>query len=221
MSTYLLMKLLERIPDRYDRGMRILTHGRLDAAYDRLAAHVDTGQRVIDLGCGTGALALRAAAHGARVKAIDVNPRMLEFAESRAVERDLARYIAFREMGVAELGAEESECYDAVMSGLCFSELSDDELVFTLREVRRILKPEGLLLVADEVRPAGLGRLVMHAMIRGPLNLMTYLIAGLPSRAVRNLPAKIRKAGLSIESVRLNKMETFIELIGRKGAHGA
>ncbi|HUW96689.1 MAG TPA: class I SAM-dependent methyltransferase, partial [Anaerolineae bacterium] len=39
MSTYVLMRILESAPSRYDRGLRILTLGRLDRAYDRLASH--------------------------------------------------------------------------------------------------------------------------------------------------------------------------------------
>ena len=77
MSTYVLMRILESAPRRYDLGMRLLTLGRLEGAYDRLASQVEAGQDVLDLGCGTGALALRAARRGARVKAVDVDPRNL------------------------------------------------------------------------------------------------------------------------------------------------
>ena len=139
MSTYVLMRILESAPSRYDLGIGLLTLGRLGAAYDRLASHVGPGQRVLDLGCGTGALALRAARGGAAVKGIDVNPQMLEIAERRAREASLADRVELREMGVAELEAEPADSYDAVMSGLCFSELSQDELRYTLQHVRRIL----------------------------------------------------------------------------------
>jgi len=55
------MRILESAPSRYDKGLRILTMGRLDDAYDRLTSGIEQGQRVLDLGCGTGALTLRAA----------------------------------------------------------------------------------------------------------------------------------------------------------------
>ena len=66
MSTYILMKILESIPSRYDRGIYILTLGKLDKIYNRLTSYIKKGQKVLDLGCGTGALTLRAAQKGAK-----------------------------------------------------------------------------------------------------------------------------------------------------------
>jgi len=57
------MRILESTPKRYDRGIRILTFGKLDMAYDRMMSYVEE-DKVLDLGCGTGALALRAAKKG-------------------------------------------------------------------------------------------------------------------------------------------------------------
>ncbi|WP_179944390.1 corrinoid protein-associated methyltransferase CpaM [Kosmotoga pacifica] len=221
MSTYILMKILESAPSRYDKGIRILTLGRLDKAYDRLTSHIKKGQRVLDLGCGTGALTLRAAQKDAKVKGIDVNSQMLEIAQKRVSEANLTTNIELCEMGVVELGDEESESYDVVMNGLCFSELTEDELIYTLKEVKRLLKPGGFLLIADEVRPKSTLKRILNWLIRVPLVIITYLITQTTTKAVKNLPEKIEEAGLLIVSIRLNKMENFIELYARKPKEGA
>jgi ubiquinone/menaquinone biosynthesis C-methylase UbiE len=220
MSTYILMKILEYAPGRYDKGIRILTLGRLDKTYDRLISHIKNGQRALDLGCGTGALTLRAARRGGKVKGIDINPQMLNIAQKRVDEANLAPNVELCEMGVAELGGERPESYDVVMGGLCFSELTEDELLYTLREVRRILKPGGLLLIADEVRPKSISKLILNWLMRLPLAIVTYIITQASTNAVRNLPEGIEGEGLVIESVKLNKMGNFIELVARKPKGG-
>ena len=220
MSLYVLMKVLESAPSRYDRGIRILTLGAVDGAYDRLTSQVEKGQRVLDIGCGTGALTLRAAGKGAIVKGIDVNSQMLEIAQTRLDEAGLSQNVRFCEMGVAELGCEQTSCYDVVMSGLCFSELSGDELTYTLKEIKRILKPGGLLLIADEVTPKSVLKRVFNRLIRCPLAAITYLITQTTTHAVKDLAEKIEEAGFLIGSVRLNWLEDFIELAARNPGDG-
>lgn len=216
MSTYVLMKILESAPERYDRGIRMLTLGRLDRAYERLSSHIKRGERVLDIGCGTGALTLRAARRDARIRGIDINPRMLEIAQRRAEELHLEHCIELVEMGVAELGGEESESYDAVMSALCFSELTEDEVSYTLREIQRLLRAGGLLLVADEVEPQDILRRSLYRIMRIPLVIITYLITQTTTRAIRFLPERVKSVGLTIESIRLSGLDNFIELIARK-----
>jgi len=148
-STYVLMKILESAPHRYDWGIQLLTLGRLGHSYDRLVENIHPGDRVLDIGCGTGALTIRAARKGAQVRGIDLNPEMLEIARKRAEEAGFAKQITFTELGVAELEQEPVNTYDVVMSGLCFSELSPDEIRFTLKTVRGLLKPGGLLMLTS------------------------------------------------------------------------
>ena len=216
MSTYVLMRILESAPDRYDSGMRMLTFGSLDRSYDRLASHISPDARVLDIGCGTGALALRAAKRGARVKGIDVSSQMLEIAAQRAGEADLVDSIELQEMGVALLDGEAAESFDAVMSGLCFSELSDDEIAYTLAQVRRILRPGGLLLLADEVRPRRLAHRIAVAIVRSPLVALAYVVAGRTTRAVECLPERVAAAGFEVESTVTSALGSFCEVVACK-----
>jgi ubiquinone/menaquinone biosynthesis C-methylase UbiE len=218
MSTYVLMRILESAPRRYDLGIRILTLARLDKAYDRLAGHIKGGQQVLDLGCGTGAFTLRAAQRGAKVKGIDINARMLEIALKRVQEAALTECVDLVEMGVAELDGEEAQRYDAVMSGLCLSELNKNEVTYTLREVARILRPGGLLLIADEIKPLGLAKRLMNSLIRAPFAALAYVISQQTTHPASNLSEKLMDAGLSIISVRLNLIGSFGEFVAQKPA---
>jgi ubiquinone/menaquinone biosynthesis C-methylase UbiE len=216
MSTYILMKLLESAPGSYDRGIRLITFGKLDEVYDRFSRYIEKGHVVLDIGCGTGALTLKAALKQARVKGIDINPRMLEIAAKRLSEAGCAKNVEFVEMGVAELGNEITESYDVAMSVLCFSELTSDELHYSLKEISRILKPGGLLLVADEVRPERISRRILHWLLRIPFWVITYILTRTSTTAVRDLPSKIQETGLTIESLRTNRLDNFVELVGKK-----
>lgn len=210
------MRILESSPRRYDLGIRLMTLGRLDRVYDRLVLNIEKGQRVLDIGCGTGALTLKVAEKGANVKGIDLNPEMLKLARERAAEADLSQKVDLVEMGVAEMGNEKGDSYDIVMSGLCFSELSDDESEFTLREVMRILKPGGFLLIADETTPNTIGKRLVNGIVRFPLVIVTFLLTQTTTHAVKDLAQKVNGAGFQLSSVRLNRMGNFIELVAQK-----
>lgn len=218
MSTYVLMRILESAPRRYDFGIRILTFGRLDKAYDRLASRIERGQQVLDVGCGTGALTLRAARRGAKVKGIDTDARMIEIAERRVREAGLAESVELVEKGAAELDGEQARRYDAVMSGLCFSELSEDEIRFALKEARRILRPGGFLLIADEIRPQGPARRLIRSLTRTPLAALAYIVCQRTTRPVSNLREKLVDAGFSIVSVRLSLLGGFGEFAAQNPA---
>jgi len=216
MSLYVLMRLLESAPQRYELGISLLTMGRLARSYDRLVAHIPDNSRVLDLGCGTGLLTIRAARCGAKVKGIDVNPEMLEIAQHQAEQAGVAEYIDFVEVGVAELDNEKAESYDVVTSGLCFSELTKEELSYTLSQIQRILKPGGLLLIADEVRPVSMAARFIHSLLKAPLAAITYLLTQQTTHAIAQLPEKLIKAGFLIKSIQYNRMGSFIEVVASK-----
>jgi ubiquinone/menaquinone biosynthesis C-methylase UbiE len=218
MSTYVLMRILESAPRRYDLGIRLLTLGTVGKAYDRLAGHIEAGQRVLDIGCGTGALALRAARRGAQVRGIDSNAEMLEIAAQRARDTGLADKLELVEMGVAELDREQARSYDVITSGLCFSELSDGELAYALEQAMRILKPGGLLLVADEVRQRNLAARILVCLVRTPLAALTWLISQQVTHPIAGLPETLTQAGFRVVSARSGGLKSFAEVVAVRPA---
>ncbi len=212
--SYVYMKVLESAPERYDRGMSILTLGRLERARRDVAALVEPGWRVLDIGCGTGALAVLLARRGAQVVGVDIAPSMLAIAARRVREAGLERRVELRELGAAELdSAFPDESFDCITSSLMFSELSPDEMDYTLRQCHRLLRPGGRLVITDEVLPdSPLGRLAT-LLFRLPFAILTFILTQNTTRRVAGLAPRITAAGFRIIEVRhylLGTLRTFV-----------
>jgi len=211
------MKVLESAPERYDRGMRILTLGRLDRVHEDIAARLESGDRVLDVGCGTGALAVRLARRGIRVTGVDIAPPMLSQAAQRVRDEDLENLVTLRELGAVDLdSAFASFAYDAVASTLVFSELSDDEIAYTLAECRRILRPGGQLLIADEVLPESVLGRVFSFCIRLLFALAALVLTQNTTQRIARLGERIEQAGFQILDVKTYLAGTLRLYVARK-----
>ncbi len=126
------------------------------------AARLKAGEAVLDVGCGTGDLTLRAArrvgAEG-RATGIDASPDMIEIAARKAVKK--GRDVDFRVAPVEALPFADSE-FDAALSSFMIHHLPDDLKQRGLAEVRRVLKPGGRLVVVDLKPGKGFVGFVAH-----------------------------------------------------------
>jgi ubiquinone/menaquinone biosynthesis C-methylase UbiE len=111
------------------------------------------GQRVLDLGCGTGTLAIQVKQREpeAEVTGLDADPEMLD--QARAKAEDSGVDIELTEGFSNELPYEDAS-FDRVLSTLFFHHLDPEPKRQTAREIARVLRPGGELHVADFGRPA-------------------------------------------------------------------
>lgn len=103
-------------------------------------AGVTRSMRVLDVGCGTGVVAITAARTGATVSAIDLTPPLLERARENARIAEVS--IDFREGDAEELPFADGE-FDAVLSQ--FAHIFAPRPEVAVREMLRVLKPGGTL----------------------------------------------------------------------------
>ena len=103
-------------------------------------ASVQAGQRVLDVACGTGVVAITAARLGARVTGLDLTPQLLECARENS--RLAGVDVTWHEGDVEQLPFEAG-AFDAVLSqyGHMFAPRPD----MAVSEMLRVLKPGGTI----------------------------------------------------------------------------
>lgn len=111
-------------------------------------AELEAGQRVLDIGCGTGSLAilLKRRHPDVTVLGLDPDPKALRIARRKAGEA--AVEIEF-ERGFADSLPYPDGSFERVFSSFMFHHLSREEKRATLLEVRRALGPHGSLHLLD------------------------------------------------------------------------
>ena len=124
----------------WDQGEYEHTAKELWPAAERAVkdAGVSEDERVLDLGCGTGNVALLAARTGAEVTAVDPAPRLLSVARGRLAAEDLDA--DFVQASAGELPFPD-ESFDAVLS--VFAVIFADDPTRAAAEIVRILDAEG------------------------------------------------------------------------------
>jgi ubiquinone/menaquinone biosynthesis C-methylase UbiE len=139
----------------YDLVVRLTTRERAFKAVLVDQSNVEHGHHVLDLACGTGTLAilLKQASPSAKVTAIDGDPTILDVAKKKAQRSRVD--IEFDE-GMSFSLPYKDRSFDRVLSSLFFHHLTSENKLKTLREVHRVLKPDGELHIADWGLPANL-----------------------------------------------------------------
>ena len=142
----------DRLTAIYDPVIRFSTRERLFKGRLLDQAGVEPGMRVLDLGCGTGTLAiwLKQREPGAEVVGLDGDPEVLDRGRRKAAEAGVDVRL---DEGLSFDLPYEDGSFDRVVSSLFFHHLKRDAKEATAREVARVLRDGGELHVADFGRP--------------------------------------------------------------------
>jgi ubiquinone/menaquinone biosynthesis C-methylase UbiE len=138
----------------YDPVLALIGAERVQRAFVERAA-LQPGQRVLEIGCGTGNVSLLAkrACPGAQVVGLDPDVQALGRARAKAARAGLE--IRFDE-GFADALPYADGSFDVVLSSFMWHHLPPDVQRASLRELRRVLSPAGSLQLIDFVSRHGL-----------------------------------------------------------------
>ncbi|HEU5064582.1 MAG TPA: bifunctional demethylmenaquinone methyltransferase/2-methoxy-6-polyprenyl-1,4-benzoquinol methylase UbiE [Gaiellaceae bacterium] len=176
-------KMFDRIAPVYDAMNRLMTAG-LDRRWRRETADavVSPGDRVLDVCCGTGDLALSAAEAGGKVTGLDFSEQML--GRARAKEPAI-EWVS----GDALALPFADGAFDAVTIGFGLRNLADGEL--GLAEMRRVLSPGGRVAILEITRPRGVLAPFYRFWFDGVIPLAGKVLPG--GSAYSYLPASVRR----------------------------
>lgn len=157
------------------------------------------GMRVLDIGCGTGVQLERYERAGCRVSGIDRSAAMLGRARDRlSGHADLT-------LGHAESLPYPDGRFDLVLASLVLHELTSDSRNAVLAEARRVLAPDGRILVTD-FHPGP--RTMPKGRLYRVVSLVAESIAGHRDRstaflAAGGIPAIAAGRGLAVERTKV------------------
>lgn len=147
---------LIRYAHLYDPLVWLMTFGRTRALrtlpLDLVA--IRRGEKVLDVGCGTGDVALAAARRvgpDGAVWGIDASPEMIDVARRKAMRG--RRAVRFQVEAVEALSFPDGS-FDVVLSSLMIHHLPGDLKRRALTEIRRVLRPGGRVVIVDLQAPA-------------------------------------------------------------------
>jgi demethylmenaquinone methyltransferase / 2-methoxy-6-polyprenyl-1,4-benzoquinol methylase len=175
--------MFDGVASVYD-AMNLLTTGGLDRRWRKLAARaaVRPGDRVLDVCCGTGDLAIAAKDEGGTVTGVDFSEQMLARARSKS-------------SGVAWINGDAlalpfpAESFDAATIGFGLRNVEDRAIA--LKELRRVLRPGGRLAILEVVRPRGVPAVFYSVWFDRFIPLAGKLLPG--GAAYTYLPASVKR----------------------------
>jgi ubiquinone/menaquinone biosynthesis C-methylase UbiE len=147
----------------YDPFAKLLGGDRARRALIGQAA-LRRGHRVLDVGCGTGALVIEIKRLHPEVDVVGLDPDPKALARARRKAGRAALSVRF-DQGFADELPYSDESFDRVFSSFMFHHLEPDEREKTLKEIRRTLRPGGSLHLLDFGGPkAGSGGLLARLL---------------------------------------------------------
>ena len=160
-------------------------------------AHIQDGERVLDVGCATATLLIAAKARypTAHLVGVDPDERALQIARKK-----IARHRV--EVEVVQARAEnlpfQPSSFDAVLSSLMFHHLPTEIKYQAMHDIYRVLTPGGRFLLADFGKPEG--------MLLSTLFALSRFMWAAEARYIQDnkegkLPSFLKEAGFAVREL--------------------
>lgn len=207
-------KMFDSVPREYNRLNRVLTIGKDEIWRQKAldAIEAEDGTAILDICTGTGDLALKIASKfpNAKVYAVDFSSRMVAAAKERAMRLGLQNII-FKEADCLYMEfANEHFDYVTISFGFRNLSYSIGNLKAALKEIYRVLKDDGKLVIIETSQPA-------NALVRNIFHLYAGKIVPRIGKIVSGHKEPYAYLGASI--VKFFNQEQVIDILKAQGFH--
>ncbi|AEM74777.1 class I SAM-dependent methyltransferase [Caldicellulosiruptor acetigenus] len=196
----------EIIRKRYDRAAKYydavenMMEKKWFSRWRKLLFSFVKGPKVLEVGVGTGKN-MPYYSQDWEIVAIDFSPKMLEKAKERSAKLNLQ--VDLRLMDVQHLEFSDNS-FDTVVTACVFCSVPDP--ILGLREIRRVLKDDGVLVMLEHVRSK-------KEPIGKIMDILNPLVVGIYGANInRNTVENVKKAGFEIVEEK-NLLSDIVKLI--------
>jgi ubiquinone/menaquinone biosynthesis C-methylase UbiE len=172
---------------------------------DIISNFVENNSSVIDIGCGTGALAFKLSEKCKRVVGIELSLKMIQYANKQK-EKGNYLNVEFIHADATKLSETMDQRFDYATTALVIHEMKVDDRVKTINEMKAIAEK---IIIADYIAP-------QPKNLWGVSNVLTEIVAGIDHyrnfksfithKGIDNL---LYSCGLNIEQDKIDKTGTF------------
>lgn len=193
----------------YDTVVWLLSRGKGQALREATVklAQIKPGERVLDVGCGTGDLTMAAKALAdstGEVYGTDASPEMIDLARRKVTRAGID--VTFQVDLIEKITFPDNQ-FDVVLSSLMMHHLPDDLKREGLAEIYRVLKPGGRLLIVD-IESSSSGSVVQRFS-----DLMIQLHGGhtvMQNNVKKLIPLVEAAVFTGVETGKINRQLSFI-----------
>ncbi|MFX1284491.1 MAG: methyltransferase domain-containing protein [Promethearchaeota archaeon] len=185
------MKILEKKPESYDEEFhKLFPESQL--IYEMIKERIGVQGHILEIGCGTGQLAVYLRKRGLKLTAVDISAEMIAYAKEKSItenvdidfiQGDFVSYQIFNKL--KNIGK-----FDVIISTFALSEFSPLRQKLFLKQTAQLLKESGTMFIAADSYPTSSFKKLVFSFkhfMNSQLSIMKNIVSTHPIKDFESL----------------------------------